>query len=159
MLAKIPHGLSGIVQTFGSIKDPKFEAKNIVFFDLPYPLKYDGATVVRARCHRLAVDHFIAAFKNVQAAGLASRFVEFNGIYERRAIRGSVGRASTHSWGIAIDMEAFDVRVGDQTTYPLGSKRRFPEAIVKAFTSVGFVYGGDFTGRKDPMHFQLATGY
>jgi hypothetical protein len=151
MLTNIPSGLSGIIATFGSIKDPAFERKNIVFFDLPYPLKYDGATVVRARCHRLVVENFIAAFRNVQAAGLADQFTEFNGIYAKRAIRGSVGRASCHSWGIAIDMCA--------SKYPLGSAKRMPEAIVKVFASAGFFYGGDFKNRKDPMHFQLATNY
>ena len=151
MLTKIPHGLSGIIQTFGSFQDPKFEARNIAFFDLPYPLLYDGVKVVRARAHRLAIPHFIQAFKNVQAAGLASQFTEFNGIYNKRMIRGSVGRMSCHSWGIAIDMCA--------SHYPLGSGKRMPEPIIKAFRDAGFVYGGDFPNRKDPMHFQLATGY
>jgi hypothetical protein len=157
MLTKIPNGLGSIIATFGSLNDPKFEAKNLVHFDLPYPLTYvdaasnHGITIARALCHRLAVDNFIAAFKNVQAAGLADQFVEFNGIYAKRAIRGSVGRASCHSWGIAIDMCA--------SKYPLGSLKRMPDAIIKAFRDAGFFYGGDFKNRKDPMHFQLATGY
>jgi hypothetical protein len=153
MLTKtqIPYGLSGIIATFGPITDPKFEAKNIVFFDLPYTLKYDGVSIARARCHRLAVDNFIAAFKNIQAAGLADQFTEFNGIYAKRPIRGSVGRASCHSWGIAIDMCA--------SKYPLGSAKRMPDAIIKAFSDAGFLYGGDFKNRKDPMHFQLAMSY
>jgi hypothetical protein len=153
MLTKtqIPSGLSGIIATFGAISDPRFEAKNIVFFDLPYPLKYAGAPIARARCHRLAVGNFIAAFRNVQAAGLADQFTEFNGIYAKRAIRGSVGRASCHSWGIAIDMCA--------SRYALGSLKRMPDAIIKAFRDAGFFYGGDFKNRKDPMHFQLAVNY
>lgn len=150
MLTKIPHGLAEIEQTFGSINDPKFEAKNIVLFDLPYPLLYDRATVVRARCHRLVVENFVRAFTGVLAAGMADRFSEFNGIYAHRPIRGR-SNPSTHSWGIAIDMCA--------SQFPLGSAARFPDAIVKAFNDAGFFYGGDFHGRRDPMHFQLATGY
>jgi len=58
---------------------------------------------------------------------------------------------STHSWGIAIDLEP--------DRYPLGCKERFPEEVVKVFRNHGFFYGGDFKDRKDPMHFQLVTGY
>lgn len=151
MLTKIPHGRAEIERVFGSLSDPRFEQKNLVYFDLPYPLRYAGVSVARARCHRLAVDHFVKAFENVKAAGFADQFVEFNGIYARRAARGSVGQPSTHSWGIAIDMEA--------SRYPLGGLQRMPDAIVKCFTDAAFFYGGDFGGRKDPMHFQLATGY
>jgi hypothetical protein len=151
MLTQIPHGRTQIEQVFGSLSDPQFEKKNLVYFDLPYPLKYDGATVARARCHRLAVEHFLAAFMSIHIAGLADQFVEFNGIYARRAMRGQASHPSTHSWGIAIDMCA--------SQFPLGSSKRMPAAIVKCFTEAGFVYGGDFNGRRDPMHFQLATGY
>lgn len=150
MLTNIPSGLDEIIATFGSLNGG-FEAKHITLFDLPYTLKYEGAPVKRARCHRLAVENFIQAFKSVQTEGLANQFSEFNGIYAPRSIRGQSAHASCHSWGIAIDMCA--------SQYPLGSQLRMPDAIVKAFQSAGFFYGGDFKSRKDPMHFQLATHY
>lgn len=151
MLTKIPHGLGEIQRTFGSPAAPKFEQQNLVFFDLPYPLYYDGAKIVRARCHKLAVENFVRAFENVKAAGMAEQFTEFNGIYARRPIRGQVNHLSTHAWGIAVDMCA--------SKYPLGSSARMPDAIVNSFRDAGFFYGADFNGRRDPMHFQLATGY
>lgn len=159
MLTQIPVGLDEIIHTFGSLDDPNFESHNIVLFTLPYPLKYEGQIVTKARAHRLAVDNFVQGFRNVQAAGFADKFVEFNGIYARRSIRGQASHPSAHSWGIAIDMEAFDTKVGDAATHPLGSQRRLPEPIVAAMQAAGFFYGGDFKSRKDPMHFQLATHY
>lgn len=155
MLARIPNSLDQIIHIFGSIDDPAFEADNIVFFELPYPLIYDGAPLHRARCHRLAVDHFTAAFGKIksliqQGSARENDCNEYGGIYCRRAIRGT-SHPSTHSWGIAIDLEPL--------RYPLGSADRFPDAIVNAFKSCGFFYGGDFLSRRDPMHFQLCTGY
>lgn len=151
MLTHTPVGLDEIIKTFGRLDDPKFEIKNIVTFDLPYPLLYEGAKVTRARCHRLIVDNFKKAFQDIKAAGLQDKVKHFSGIYARRSIRGFGSHPSTHSWGIAIDLEA--------EKYPLGSKKRFPDNIVQIFHAAGFFYGGDFKARKDPMHFQFAEKY
>jgi hypothetical protein len=152
MLIKIPNGLDEIIHTFGSISDPHFEARNIVQFDLPYPLMYEGKQrVTRASAHRLAVPHFQAAFNNIERAGLRDQFTEFEGIFAKRAIRGQPAHPSLHWFGVAIDMLA--------SRYPLGSMGRMPVMVVECFHKAGFFYGGDFKSRKDPMHFQLATGY
>lgn len=151
MLTKTPAGLDAIIATFGDLSDPDFERENIVHFELPYTLVYDGMRVARTRCHRLAVDNFRAALIAVKDAGLAGEVAEFGGIYNQRPQRGNAARASTHSWGIAIDLEP--------RRYPRGSTRRFPDAVVEAFAKAGFFYGGDFRKTPDPMHFQLATKY
>ena len=151
MLTQIPHGLDEIIHLYGSLDDSQFESKHLTRFDLPYQLKYEGKPVTTALCHMLAVENFIKAFKNIEAAGLANQFVEYNGIYARRAIRGQNAHASLHSWGVAIDMGA--------STHPLGKMVPWPQGIVEAFADAGFFWGGNFKSRKDCMHFQLATGY
>src|ERR1051325_7157544 len=151
MLTQIPHGLDEIIHTYGSLDDPQFESKHLTRFDLPYQLRYEGKPVVHTLCHMLAVDNFNQAFKNVEAAGLADQFVEYNGIFARRPIRGQASHASLHSWGVAIDMGA--------STHPLKSSATWPQGIIDAFANAGFFWGGNFKSRKDPMHFQLATGY
>jgi hypothetical protein len=151
MLTEIPNGLDEIIDTYGSLDSPQFEANHIVLFNLPYSLKFEGQTVTHARCHKLAVDHFIKAFTGIQAAGLAEHFVEFNGIFNHRPIRGQQSHASLHSWGVAIDMGA--------STHPLGQFVPWPQGIIDAFAAAGFFWGGNFKSRKDCMHFQLATGY
>ena len=151
MLTQIPVGLDEIIDTFGNLDDLQFEAKNVVLFNLPYPLLYEGTPVTRARCHRLVVENFEKAFEDIKAAGLENQVKNYSGIYARRSIRGAGSHPSTHSWGIAIDLEA--------EKYPLGSSSRFPDEVVRIFQEVGFFYGGDFRSRKDPMHFQLCKGY
>ena len=66
--------------------------------------------------------------------------------YANRAIRGR-NTPSNHSWGLAIDINAQD--------FPLGSTRRLPQWLVDLFKAHGFDYGGDYQGRKDPMHFEF----
>ena len=106
MLTKTPVGLDEIIRTFGSIDDPMFEQKYIVAFKLPYPLFYEGTKVTKARCHTLIVDNFLKAFREIKAAGLQDQVKNYSGIYARRSIRGFGSHPSTHSWGIAIDLEA-----------------------------------------------------
>ena len=151
MLTQTPVGLDEIIHTFGSIDDPQFEAKSIILFDLPYALLFDGTQVKRARCHKLLVENFQKAFEDIKAAGLDGQVKNYSGIYARRSIRGFGSHPSTHSWGIAIDLEA--------EKFPLGSALRFPDEVIKIFQDAGFFYGGDFQSRKDPMHFQFCRGY
>src|SRR5260370_8479294 len=148
MLTQIPNGLDEIIHTYGSLDDPQFEANQIVSFDLPYTLRYEGQPVKHSRCHKVAVDSFVQALKNVQAAGLADQFVEYNGIYARRPIRGQASHPSLHSWGVAIDMGA--------STHPLGSSASWPQGILDSFPSAGFFWRGNFKPQNAPIHFPLA---
>lgn len=150
MLTETPSGLDEIIRTFGEPNDPQFEANNIVLFTLPYTLLFEGQEVKRARCHKLLVENFLKAFQDVKNAGFESQVKNFSGIFNKRPQKGG-SRPSTHSWGIAIDLEA--------EKFPLGSSKRFPDEIVAIFRSAGFSYGGDFQSRKDPMHFQFATNF
>ena len=151
MLTHTPVGLDEIIETFGSLDTRNFEGRYIVAFTLPYPLFYDGIKVIRARCHYLIVENFQKAFEDIKAAGLQDQVENYSGIYNPRPIKGQNAHPSTHSWGIAIDLEA--------DKYPLKSSKRFPDAIVQIFQNTGFFYGGDFKSRKDPMHFQFCKGY
>ena len=151
MLTQTPVGLDEIIDTFGNLDIPNFEARYIVPLTLPYPLYYEGSKVTRARCHYLIVENFQRAFDSIQTAGLQDQVANYSGIYNPRSIRGQSSHPSTHSWGIAIDLEA--------EKYPLGSAQRFPDAVVRIFQDAGFFYGGDFVSRKDPMHFQFCKSY
>ena len=150
MLTQAPSGLDEIIQTFGNPDDPQFEASKIVLFNLPYTLLFEGKEVKHARCHKLLVDNFLKAFQDIKDAGFESQVKNFSGIFNKRSQKGGT-RPSTHSWGIAIDLES--------EKFPLGSSKRFPDEIVTIFKNAGFFYGGDFQGRKDPMHFQFATNF
>jgi hypothetical protein len=151
MSVRVPNGLNEIIDTFGSLDVPDFEQRYIVPFSLPYPLFYEGEKVLRSRCHFLLVDIFKDVFQAIANSGLQDQVQNYDGIFQMREIRGENGSPSTHSWGIAIDLEP--------EKYPLGSSNRFSSEVIKIFSDRGFSYGGDFASRKDPMHFQYCTGY
>jgi hypothetical protein len=144
-----PSGLDQIRDTFGDCNAPDFEAKNIVLFELPYPLVYGNSMTRRSRCHRLMVPIFQAVLADLKAEGLSERVTHYGGIYNKRPIRGG-SRPSTHSWGIAIDVNPHQNL--------LGTPGRMRAEVVQLFAQHGFTWGGLFR-RQDPMHFQYATGY
>lgn len=101
------------------------------------------------RCHKLVMSKFQAAFKNVVDRKLAKQVKTFDGCFVLRKIRGGKS-ISTHSWGIAIDLNA--------KWNPLGQKNfEMSEELAKCFEDVGFIWGGRWTARPDAMHFQYAT--
>ncbi len=107
-------------------------------------------------CHRLVVPKFQMAFRNLVARGLAEELKTFDGCYNPRLKRGSSSWLtagsnswSTHSWGIAIDLNApwnaFGQRIFEMT-----------QEFVGCFRDAGFVWGGDWS-YPDAMHFQYCT--
>lgn len=60
---------------------------------------------------------------------------------------GGTDEPSYHSWGLAVDIDAQE--------YPWGSYRRLPQWVVDLFGAYRWEYGGDWSGKKDPMHFQF----
>lgn len=76
----------------------------------------------------------------------------FGGSYNYRPVRGS-SRLSTHAFGASIDLDP-----GHNPLIPVGAPNKYtmPPAAVNAFKATGAFWGGDYKGRKDPMHFQYA---
>jgi hypothetical protein len=69
-----------------------------------------------------------------------------------------------HAYGLAIDLNPIEnpytgcgrTRIKESVPYLDRSKRRrgmVTPAVVEAFRSVGWGWGGDWTGTKDYMHF------
>lgn len=67
-----------------------------------------------------------------------------------RAIRGS-DRPSNHSWGLAVDVNA--------PRHPMGESGTFTSAEAQQCRALaskyGLRWGGDYSGRKDEMHFEF----
>lgn len=91
------------------------------------------------------------ALSNVVDAGRAAELHTFDGCFNIRLVRGSNTHFSAHSYGLALDLNA--------GTNPMGSKLRtdFSPEFVAAFKSAGFYWGGEFHGRKDPMHWGIVN--
>ncbi len=99
-------------------------------------------------CHRLVVPHIQAAFQTVVERGLADKIRTWDGCFNVRHMRGA-GQWSTHSWGIAFDLDAPWNRFGQRNF-------AMDEEVAACFEEAGFVWGGRWN-RPDGMHFQYCT--
>ena len=72
-----------------------------------------------------------------------------SGGYVKRYVRGSSTTWSNHSWGLAVDFNAATNPMQDtlRTDMPVGTSDKA--------RSLGMRWGGDYEGRKDPMHFEF----
>lgn len=99
-------------------------------------------------CHRLVAPKFQIAFRNVVSRGFAGQLKTFDGCYNPRLKRGG-NSWSTHSWGIAIDLNAPWNAFGQRNF-------QMTQELAQCFRDVGFVWGGDWS-YPDAMHFQYCT--
>ena len=90
------------------------------------------------------------AFANLEKAGLHTEIKTFDGCYVDRKVRGANTR-SLHSWAIAFDMNASLESSGQTRT-------NWTPRFVAIMKAAGLFWGGDWKGRKDPMHFALYNG-
>jgi len=98
-------------------------------------------------CNKDMAGPLVAALKSVHDKGLGNVLKLYDGCFNIRKVRGSTA-FSAHAYGLAIDLNADDNNLG--ATH--GGFYNNPE-FVKCFTDQGFAWGGNFHGRKDPMHF------
>lgn len=90
----------------------------------------------------------LKALESLHNRGLGNHLKNFAGAFNIRMVRGSNTHFSAHSYGLALDINTHD--------NPLGSTHGgfYDEpGVVACFKEQGFDWGGDFHGRKDPMHF------
>lgn len=90
------------------------------------------------------------AFKKIEEAHLQNEIHSFDGCYQERKVRGS-SAISLHSWAMAIDLNASMEKLGQTTSH-------FSGEFIKIMTEEGIYWGGNYQGRKDPMHFSLYNG-
>jgi hypothetical protein len=158
-----PHGLEQIVTTFGDIYDyirpggdldPRWQADYLAAMELPFPMRlsWDRAkSVSRMTCHKRMVEVFAAVFQLVQRNGLESKISSFGGCFAFRQQR-TGAKLSTHSWGIAIDLNP-----GGNSQ---GSPGNMDAGLIDVFRGAGFEWGGGWQGTvQDPMHFQFCSGF
>ena len=99
----------------------------------------------RIYCNKDIVNPLYKAFDNLINRGFATELKTWDGCFNIRQMRGS-NNMSLHSWGIAIDVNAFE--------NGLNKEPKLSTGFVQCFKDAGFDWGGDWT-RIDGMHFQL----
>ena len=117
----------------------------MTMFDIPTELEV-GVIPKKIYCNRDLVSPLTNALKNLIERGFVSELKTWDGCFNIRKIRGSTAM-SLHSWGIAVDVNAFE--------NGLDKEPKLSPGFVKCFTDAGFDWGGVWR-RKDGMHFQLS---
>ncbi|MCL2324957.1 MAG: glucosaminidase domain-containing protein [Proteobacteria bacterium] len=133
-------------------------SSNLTTITFPYVMYYGSSEMRTMRVHKLVADRVVKIFQDTMAAytpeeierlGLNRTAGCFN---ERKVANSDVW--STHSWGIAIDIDAANNPMKSTGREPLAS----PEAA--KFWDIVESHGGRSIGRAkgyDWMHFQFAT--
>lgn len=115
-------------------------------------------------CNKDLIEPLSRAFRSLVDTGCISEVCAWDGCVNIRPVRGyeskynaaikggneklAASYLSLHSFGIAIDINAFENQ--------LKTKGNFSPQFVMCFTKAGFDWGGNFK-RQDPMHFQLSA--
>lgn len=147
---RVPNGPKEIREVFGSPGSPLCMAGRVV---LPAPLRLSWKPEEAVRfvsCHKLVEAVFQSVFDQIYARKYWELLEDYGGIYNFRPIKGSA-KLSTHSWGIAVDLNT--------VANPLGAKPVMDPHIIAVFADHGFHWGGNWRRRRDGAHFQYATGY
>jgi hypothetical protein len=151
---KWPHeSTAELTKFYGNVGD------NQISIDLPYPMiiAWDTTkTVNRISCHKKVAGSLVRVFENIKKSYSAEDinkhgFNKFGGCLNVRKIRGG-DRWSTHSWGIAIDLDP--ARNGLKASWKQSYFGR-PEcaAFVNCFKQEGW-YSLGLERDHDAMHFQ-----
>jgi peptidoglycan hydrolase-like protein with peptidoglycan-binding domain len=136
-----PNGYNAIVKTFGE------PGTGIITTSMPAG---HGGKMISVSCHKKIADKLRAVFEDIKKDGKSEHIRTWDGCYVFRKKRSGSGY-STHSWGIAVDVNASD--------NPMVKNAKTSDdqrVLVPYFERHGFYWGGHFN---DPMHFQYCTGY
>ena len=126
--------------------EPSASNPCMVLWDVPKELEI-GLIPKKIYCNKDMVKPLGIAFKNLIDTGHVNELKTYDGCFNIRKKRG-LSSMSLHSWGVAVDFNAFE--------NGLGKEPKLSAGFVKCFVDAGFQWGGLWR-RKDGMHFQLKT--
>jgi len=133
-------------QCLAKFGEPSASNKCMTLWDVPTELEI-GIIPKRIYCNRLMVEPLKKAFKNLIDTGAVKELKTWDGCFNIRKKRG-LSTMSLHSWGLAIDVNAFE--------NGLYQTPKLSPTFAKCFTDAGFDWGGTWL-RQDGMHFQLSS--
>lgn len=133
-------------QCLAKFGEPSASNKCMTLWDVPTELEI-GIIPKRIFCNRLMVEPLKKAFKNLIDTGAVKELKTWDGCFNIRKKRG-LSTMSLHSWGLAIDVNAFE--------NGLYQTPKISPTFAKCFTDAGFDWGGTWL-RQDGMHFQLSA--
>jgi hypothetical protein len=123
----------------------------------PFRMTYEGKPIKSIMFHKKAAPALKAALDEIwehygrdQSKIDAISVSKYSGAYNPRLIRGSRTKWSNHAYGAAIDFDA--EHNGFNTGHGI-----MPQPVIDAFKRQGALWGGDYRGRTDPMHFEFCS--
>lgn len=119
---------------------------NMVVWDVPVELEI-GMIPKKIYCNKDMVKPLSMAFKKLIDTKAVNELKTWDGCFNIRNKRG-LSSYSLHSWGIAVDVNAFE--------NGLNQTPKLSKQFVECFTTSGFDWGGTWKSRVDGMHFQLS---
>lgn len=144
-----------LIERYGNpMKDrAAFEKKHMTLWYLPKDIiQAIPALPVRLYCNKDLIKPLEAALRELiqndyanKVGTLDDEILTFDGCFNIRLIRGSKTEPSVHSWGLAIDLNAYKNQLGQPVT--------FSKELLAVFRKHGFTCGADFK-RLDGMHFE-----
>lgn len=141
---------------YGDFHAKGWQDLNLAHMTPPFIMRYDGKPLLRGiLVHRKIVPALTAAFQEiwdecahdqmkVDKAGAS----DWGGCFNIRNIAGS-NNWSNHSWACAVDLSP--------GTNGFNTKGTLSSVVIAAFKRQGARWGGDYKGRKDPMHFEFVS--
>jgi len=155
----VPNGIEELIETYGPLPVSKeeraaWEIKHLVTIQLPFTMRVSfkpTQSTYKIRVHKAVQDQFASAFSAIDASYYVPIIAEYGGTHTWRVKRTRASEMSTHAWGISIDL--------NPRSNVVGTVGCWPNEFIELMNHYGFVWGGDFNGLKDPMHFQLVAGY
>ena len=118
---------------------------NMVLWDVPSELEI-GVIPKRIYCNKDMAKPLEQAFENLIQRNHVNELKTWDGCFNIRKKR-ALTSMSLHSWGLAVDVNAFE--------NGLNQTPKLSKGFVECFTDAGFDWGGTWK-RKDGMHFQLS---
>jgi hypothetical protein len=150
-----PDGLQEITEIFGppiqSTDDWRIKRLDITPW-YPEGIPFSWMPNVREKsveCHTLVSAPLTAVFDMLQERELLYMIRTWGGCHSYRNKKGKA-EWSTHSWGIAVDV--------NPGSNEYGAYGDMPYRVVEAFRTHGWLWLGE-NAIPDPMHFQYCRGY
>ena len=143
---------------YGDFRSPGWQELNLIHLMPPFTMYYDKVPMVHGvLIHQKIAGALSAVFNEiwelsghdqhkVDATGLS----DWGGCFNIRNIAGS-NNWSNHSWACAVDISPST----NGFTFTPGTTIAHP--VIDAFKRQGALWGGDYSGRKDPMHFEFVS--
>ena len=104
-----------------------------------FSMTYDNNVIDKIWTSHTMAPYLQKALDCLRCSGARDTIKTYHGSYARRKISG-IDKWSKHSWALAIDLN-------------WGLTQ--PEILIDCFESAGFIWGGRWEKRPDPMHFEI----